>query len=116
MKDQGVPSVRTARRRWSWATFWLVSILALGVCLVATLGTGNRSRAALALIGVLIVIGISAAFLDSVLLPIGEPEGSSQPSFAARGLGGAGFGGAAGGGFGGGGDCGGSGAGAGGSC
>lgn len=85
--------------RLSWALFWGASVLALGACVVTALATGGRSTAALVLLGGLIVIGIAAALLDSLVSPL---DASRQVSYGAGGPWGGGGGGDATGGDGGG--------------
>ncbi|WP_127480682.1 hypothetical protein [Nocardioides pantholopis] len=69
--------------RLSWILFWGVSVLALGVCIVTAVATGSRSSAALVLVGGLIVIGVAAALLDSLVSP---RDGSTSTSYGAGGL------------------------------
>lgn len=108
MNDRRASSGIAAHRRLSWALFCGVSALALGACVVAALATGGRSNVAVALLGGLIVVGIAAALMDSIVSPLPDHDGSRQVPYGSRGLGGGGFGGAGGGGSGGG-DCGGGG-------
>jgi hypothetical protein len=96
-------SATASRRRRSWLIFWAVSAVALGTCFVATLRSSGTTGAGLVLMGGLIVVGIAAALVASIV--------SSLPDQLAggRGMGGGlESGGSGGGGFdGGGGDCGG---------
>jgi len=99
----------SAHPRLCWALFWAASAVALVACAVAAETSGHGSEAPLAVLGGLIVVGIAAALLVSILAPY--PDGVD--TYGSRGTGAGGFGGGGfdGGGFGGG-DCGGGGGGA----
>lgn len=80
-------------------------MLALGACVFAALATGSRTNVGLALLGGLIVVGIAAALMDSIVSPSPDQLAGRRVPYGSRGQEG-GFGGSDGGGSGGG-DCGG---------
>lgn len=104
MKNRRAPNVQAAHRRLWWAIFGGLSILALGAGVGAGVAAGGRSTGATVLLGGLIVLGIAAALLGSIISPIPRHDGSMRMSHGARGMAGDGFGGVGvdGGGFGGG--------------
>lgn len=105
MNDRRAFRGKAAHRRLRWALFCGASALALGACVFAALATGNRSNVGLTLLGGLILIGIAAALMDSIVSPLPDHDGSRQVPYGSRGTEGGGF---DGGGYGGG-DCGGGG-------
>ena len=117
MTDRRAASGTASRQRLYWLSFVVVSTLALGACFFAGLASGGPTSAGRALLGGLVVVGIAAAFMRSVLWH-SEPDLGRGANYGSQGMGGGfvggGFGGGGfgGGGFGGGGggDCGGGGA------
>lgn len=102
MGDRRASSGTAPHPRLSWALFWGASTLVLGACLFAALATGNRTNVGLTLMGGLIVVGIAAALVDSIVSPLPDHDGSRQVPHGSLGADGGGF---DGGGFGGG-ECG----------
>jgi len=87
----------TRHPRLAWLTFWVVSVLGLAAGVVTALAFGDRASAGLVLLIGVIVVGIGAAFLVSILAP--HPGyGGERGSYTAGG--GFGFGGHRGGGSG----------------
>ncbi len=82
-----------SRRRTSWIVFAVGSVLGLGACVVLALTSGSRSSLGLTLIGGLVMIGVAAALLHSILSPIRDEGGRTQTLRAHRGFGGGGLGG-----------------------
>jgi hypothetical protein len=101
MYDRRLTSAPTFRSRLPWSIFGGVSTVVLGTCFFATLRTSSTTSAGLVLLGGLIVIGIAAALMYSILSPLPEHGGSRH------GMGGGFDGGGFGAGDFGGGDCGG---------
>lgn len=87
MNDHRVSSFAASHRGLCWAIFCGVSVLALSAgVVVAALATGSRSSVAVVLLIGLIVVGIAAALMESIISPLQNlPDGS-------RGAGGVVFG------------------------
>ena len=62
----------TSRRRRAWTVFAAVSLLALAACASAVSRNGDGMDVGLAVLGLLIVIGIAAGLLASILTPSGD--------------------------------------------
>ncbi|HSU02021.1 MAG TPA: hypothetical protein VLK03_05685 [Nocardioides sp.] len=108
MSVQSLPSAATSRRRRAWTIFWAVSGAAVSLCFVAALRSSGTTGAGLALVGGLIVVGIAASLMASIVSA--APDQLTGRHGTGGGFdGGSGSGGFGGGGFdggGGGGDCG----------
>lgn len=95
---------RSANARLSWALFWGFSALAVGAAAIGARVTGSRTDVGMILLGGVIVVGIAAALMHSILSPLAN-QSEGRATFAdSWGFGGGGF-------DGGGGDCGGGGGG-----
>jgi hypothetical protein len=72
--------------RVAWALFWGASAFALGgACVVAALATGSRSSVALTLLGGLIVVGIAAALMDSMVSPLHHRDDATHVPWGSTG-------------------------------
>lgn len=102
MRDRRPTRAKRTSRRLSWSIFCAVSAALLATSLVAALRTGGAADAGVVLLGGLIVIGIAAALMSSVVSAL--PDGGGTGRAMAGGFDGGSVGDLSGGG---GGDCGG---------
>ena len=69
----------SARRHWRpWSVFGAVSAAVLGACVVATLRSSGAADAGVVLLGGLIVTGIAAALMSSVVSPLPDGAGTGR--------------------------------------
>ncbi|MBD3947880.1 hypothetical protein [Nocardioides ganghwensis] len=67
-------TTRARRQRRPWSIFGAVSAAVLGACVVATVRSSGAADAGVVLLGGLIVTGIAAALVSSVVSP--PPDGA----------------------------------------
>jgi hypothetical protein len=78
------PSSNPTRHRLAWTVFWVVSVLALAAGVVAALTSGHeRWVVAIVMVG-LCLVGVAAAAMSSLLLPLPGYDGGRMP-FASGG-------------------------------